>query len=95
MNREHARAEKNKQLDAVIEKSGKLADWAIEAEQKWAWNRYADKLEKILDDFESRTCENCKYFDNGLCDEVTYSDHGTPFLVVDKNFGCNLFEPKE
>ena len=43
------------------------------------------KIDKIYNDFESRTCENCKLINrNGYC------------LIIDtspnKNFGCNRFE---
>ena len=48
----------------------------------------------IYDDFESRTCGNCKYIaeigvdgdETGRC----IKDH--PNLIVDLDFGCNKFE---
>ncbi len=49
-------------------------------------------LDAVYDDFESRTCENCKHYNN-MCEygitaplfsEITYKD-----------FGCNKFERKQ
>lgn len=44
-------------------------------------------VDAIYDDFESRTCENCKHFnDDGEC---VYLD-----MLPDAGFGCNQFERK-
>lgn len=50
-----------------------------------------DKIvDRIFDDFESRTCENCKYYhQNYLCLEVGNGD-----FEPDKYFGCNKFISK-
>jgi len=52
-----------------------------------------DLIDEIFDDFESRTCENCVYFDRiGACsnnESIAYD-----CLSVD-DFGCNKFERKE
>lgn len=54
-------------------------------------------INEIYDDFESRTCENCKRyvpmkwtdFDNKCASMENKVSH------VDKDFGCNKFERKE
>ena len=47
---------------------------------------------KMLDDFESRTCENCKYQQHEVCVNDESPMRGD-FVSVD--YGCNKFEPKE
>ena len=54
-------------------------------------------IDKIYDDFESRVCENCKYF--------TYCDDGFHYCdnqlnvgfngLITEDFGCNRFERRE
>jgi len=60
---------------------------------------YEDILEYIHD-FESRTCENCKYYifdkyyyycNNDLC----YDNGMNDVREVEKDFGCNKFERKD
>jgi hypothetical protein len=53
-------------------------------------------VNKIYDDFESRTCESCKYWNrknparqDGDCDEINHTNTET-----DWNFGCNKWEEK-
>ena len=59
-------------------------------------------IDEIFDDFDRRTCENCKYStwnDGLLCakqitEDVTFDNfRGIP--IVYDNFGCNKFEEKE
>lgn len=64
-----------------------------------------DMINEIHDDFESRTCENCKYYDrDGLCNGGWYMTNDVyssdsivpnPELYTKEDFGCNKFEPKE
>ncbi len=56
-------------------------------------------IEMIFDDFESRTCENCKHCENvGLVlDPILKCYNEKSVLedfVVSKDFGCNKFERK-
>ena len=65
-------------------------------------------VDRIYDEFEARTCENCKYYtycskENGLtncslpyhrCSNNDIDADGTWFCPPNKNFGCNLFERK-
>jgi len=53
------------------------------------------KVDKIYDDFESRTCENCKYNLNGI--ECNCNESVVEWLDTDTfpDFGCNKFERKE
>jgi len=58
-------------------------------------------INKIYDDFESRTCENCKHFtvdemidpNNhfGYCDTEKTKIDG----ILDIGFGCNIFSRKD
>ena len=64
-------------------------------------------INKIYDDLNSRTCENCKYFQKGwFCEKINaeiYPDYeiwdNSGFHVngydVEKDFGCNRFERKD
>ena len=50
---------------------------------------------EIVKSFESRVCENCKYYNSmnessGLCEHK-----GLPPLGVDNDFGCNKYQPTE
>ena len=49
-------------------------------------------IDKIYDDFESRTCENCKYdnYANSRCDLKSY----IPEFYLE-NFGCTNFKKEE
>ena len=69
------------------------------------YNKYSksaifDILIKTIDDFESRTCENCIFFKIGRWDKDIPSNyfcsvnrHCTGFDY--KDFGCNKFERKD
>ena len=52
-------------------------------------------IDSIYDDFENRTCENCKYYDSfnessGMCANISIQ-----FVnAVDSDFGCNKWELK-
>ena len=53
-----------------------------------------DLINKIYNDFESRTCENCRYFKPShkaykyaACEEIGY-------VTVPNDFGCNKWEQK-
>jgi len=66
------------------------------------------KIDEIYDDFESRTCENCKYYyldgapnlyicnilpiEGELLDDNGFIVRG--FFYPEKDFGCNKFERK-
>ena len=54
-----------------------------------------ETIDKIYDDFESRTCENCKYNLNGI--ECNCNESVVEWLDTDTfpDFGCNKFERKE
>lgn len=62
---------------------------------------YERIINKIYDDFESRTCENCKYFAEwndgngrlGVGDCIGNISISIESTVPDY-FGCNEFEPK-
>ena len=68
-----------------------------ECEEEWAKYEYdEDIIDRIYNDFESRTCENCIYlgtdkYASGLldCNLLTIID----FYKL-KDFGCNKFERK-
>ena len=53
-------------------------------------------ISDIYDDFESRTCENCRYY-NSKYEYCDNSNSVCNHLVVDidKDFGCNKFERRE
>ena len=58
-------------------------------------------IDKIYDDFENRTCENCKYYkeEESYCkneeNEVFEFDNYKKMKVPDWKFGCNRFERKK
>jgi len=59
-------------------------------------------INEIYGNFENRVCENCKHCFNsyfGLPGYFCGNDRTKSILgrypVVDKDFGCNRFEPKE
>ena len=50
----------------------------------------------IFDDLESKTCENCKYWD-GECSELCYFTDGgwtNNYFETDKDFSCNKWEKR-
>lgn len=54
-----------------------------------------ETIDKIYDDFESRTCENCKVIQN-----IKKFNKGAAYCniihkSVNKDFGCNKFERRE
>ena len=55
-------------------------------------------IDKIYDDFESRTCENCKHFIDSECmvigDWDCYYDSPAQWTPP-KDFGCNKFVRKQ
>ena len=55
-------------------------------------------IDKIYDDINSRTCENCKHYENYDCkilgDWDCMNDEPCQWAPPD-NFGCVLFERKE
>ena len=59
-------------------------------------------INKIFDDFENRTCKNCRYYKKGYChhSDICYwvGSSSKEGICVDylylKNFGCNKFEKK-
>ena len=74
-----------------------------EAQDRWIKsNNSFDTLtlvNDIYDDFESRTCENCKHYSSGYCpanvfyiyNELIDKDEEI-HLQCNKDFGCNKFE---
>lgn len=65
-------------------------------------NHYNDVqivINAIYDDFESRTCENCKHLSNGYCKPHQRKIHSTPITMSQKlwisSAGCNKFERRE
>ena len=65
-------------------------------------------IKDIVDDFESRTCENCKHsYSSSIvnpthCSEVTFpyfnevdAEWEDMSMEITKDFGCNKFERKE
>ena len=58
-------------------------------------------IDKIFDDFESRTCDNCTYYmvdesKCGLLCNMQPSDHyvGENLMSVSPDFGCVRWQPK-
>ena len=49
-------------------------------------------IDKIYDDFESRTCENCYWYSSEVC-----TNDESPLCAdfVSEDYGCILFERKE
>lgn len=53
-------------------------------------------INEIYDDFESRTCENCKYcIDDGSSGYVCKGMSDVIHISSIDDFGCNKFERKE
>ena len=63
-----------------------------------SFDRLDFMLDEIYDDFESRTCANCKYKDADLCTNIEVnnffplSQEGNEFLLEPENFGCNQWK---
>ena len=52
-------------------------------------------INKIYDDFESRTCGSCKYFNLAeTCTKEEFRDDGLLLVPYSKEFGCNKWEAK-
>lgn len=54
---------------------------------------------EIIEDFESRTCENCKYFIDEKGTKLQFCNARTEGGIIGwngygKDFGCNKFESK-
>ena len=49
------------------------------------------ELENMINDFESKTCNNCKHKESCSIYSAAWSD----FSVDYEEFGCNLFEEKD
>lgn len=62
-------------------------------------NAVKDIIDDIYDDFESRTCENCKYYFIHMlkADEMQCKNHNsfTHQSAVIKSDGCNKHERKD
>ena len=69
------------------------------------WTKEDDRQEsifylvkKIYDDFENRTCENCKfkYVVDSMCTECTCNDSPIDYIDFDcfPFFSCSEWEPK-
>ncbi len=82
------------------EEAKKIADLSISTIKRYSdlTKRFNGLIDEIYDDFESRVCENCKYFDfpypkriRGLCTKETEDVDE----LVKKDFGCIHFERRE
>ena len=70
-----------------------------------AWhNKYTREqiINKIFNDFESRTCENCIYFKRDIAEYGEYEGKCLANIIseqdlstVKEDFGCNKFERRE
>lgn len=68
------------------------------------YNTLCRIIDNIYDDFESRTCANCKWFVphradipnefEGTCDAGVYMDGDNLGDMVSVDFGCNQWEKK-
>ncbi|RKX82190.1 MAG: hypothetical protein DRP57_10380 [Spirochaetes bacterium] len=53
-------------------------------------------IHDIYDDFESRTCFNCTYYDEGYCRTISHQSFiDTVSLRVSASFGCNKWQQKD
>lgn len=56
-------------------------------------------VDSIYNDFESRVCKNCKFYNSFtlICHSIDEHclSNGKANLVVPPGFGCNHFNPKE
>ena len=60
------------------------------AEYKRGWNdRHTQR------DLESRTCESCKHFQDGICyNTAVCLMNGGEYILIAKEFSCNRYESK-
>ena len=87
----------------MTREEAKALKWfTVKTLDKEAVRLFESAIDKIYDDFESRICKNCRFYDNqfNLClnDKIgTYvSVLDTKILLkVDADFGCNRFERRE
>lgn len=81
------------------EEAKHLLQWNIDYNESIEYNESI--IDEVFDDFESRVCENCKYFiwndryvtDYGTCEKgigITFRGD----CEVNKDFGCNKFISK-
>ena len=64
------------------------------------WHNAHELADELYDEFENRTCENCKYFKEG--EDITHictignscgvDEYGVPTVLM--SFGCNEFKEK-
>ncbi len=58
-----------------------------------------EATERVFDDFESRLCPSCRWFqqmgedENDLCNNTSGSSHPIQFAAAD--FGCNRWESQK
>jgi hypothetical protein len=52
-------------------------------------------IDKIFNDFESRTCKNCKYFKDDMYCYLMFADFNNKKYFLPKDFGCNKWESKD
>ena len=75
-------------LRETLEKKFLTDDWL---ETSTAWENMQKDIDDIVDDFESRTCGNCKFYDIKKADDEGYCSMLENWYTED--FGCNEFEP--
>ena len=70
-----------------------------EAEGTFGYTECAEEvmvaIESIYDDFESRTCDNCRHSNQTSYALYCRKDVKNLTIGVDKDFGCNKFEKAE
>ena len=75
-------------------------EWVKDEWQMLGIVEVEEKIDQIYDDFESRTCGNCRYND----DMCTYQEsikvfskvtRGVEHMLDFTDFGCNRFEKEE
>ena len=75
---------------------------AYETNKEQNANDACEQMEKLInaihDDFESRTCESCKYGQMVLSDRAQCGNSLNPFtyagVTLDRDFCCNKWEKK-
>ena len=68
--------------------------------ENWIGRDEVALIDEIYDDFESRTCENCKYFIDEKGTKLQFCNARTVGGIIGwngygKDFGCNKFERKD
>ena len=61
-------------------------------------NQYDVQVDKIYDDFESRICKNCEYWNKyDECEKIYYHDNlaNREYIETNEDFSCNKFERKQ